>query len=273
MRRQFEFSVDSFQVILDSLLLFYDCAEMPIAECFYPTVVAESVYGDFREAHQHLHNKMIATRNPEEIRGGGLLKYCNLLVKDYQPAKADEIKTLERYMCSRFFIDFPDVQQQRIKLDNYLWNHLVGPDEALKYDFLMILYSVVDESTVCLMGHERRQTLSLIEELACQVFYAEQHAAAAQAAAAQAVPAYHHAPVYEVRISGCQPTVVYSSSGYFYAPVVAPPAAPTAAAATTGPPPCQTPPPTTTATVAPPQSVSNSNCYPCSAACNCGWMA
>ena len=84
MRRQFEFSVDSFQIILDSLLLFYDCTDMPIGENFYPTVVGESVYGDFRQAHSHLHRKMIATRNPEEIRGGGLLKYCNLLVKEYQ---------------------------------------------------------------------------------------------------------------------------------------------------------------------------------------------
>ena len=33
------------------------------------------------------------------------------------------------------------------------------------YDYLMILYQVVDESTVCLMGHERRQTLALIEDL------------------------------------------------------------------------------------------------------------
>nr|CAH0103589.1 unnamed protein product [Daphnia galeata] len=132
MRRQFEFSVDSFQIILDSLVLFYDCAStMPISESFYPTVVAESVYGDFRQAHYHLHHKMIATRNPEEIRGGGLLKYCNLLVKDYRPADPDQIKTFERYMCSRFFIDFPDVGQQRLKLDNYLWNHFVGADEAL----------------------------------------------------------------------------------------------------------------------------------------------
>ncbi len=179
MRRQFEFSVDSFQIILDSLLLFYDCTDSTsssstspspsMGESFYPTVVAESVYGDFRAAHHHLHRRLIATRNPEENRGGGLLKYCNLLVKDYRPADPDQIKTFERYMCSRFFIDFPDVGQQRLKLENYLWNHFVGADEALKYDFLMILYSVVDESTVCLMGHERRQTLSLIEELAYQV--------------------------------------------------------------------------------------------------------
>uniref|UniRef100_A0A0P5ZLC8 polynucleotide adenylyltransferase n=2 Tax=Daphnia magna TaxID=35525 RepID=A0A0P5ZLC8_9CRUS len=296
MRRQFEFSVDSFQIILDSLVLFYDCAStMPISESFYPTVVAESVYGDFRQAHYHLHHKMIATRNPEEIRGGGLLKYCNLLVKDYRPADPDQIKTFERYMCSRFFIDFPDVGQQRLKLDNYLWNHFVGADEALKYDYLMTLYSVVDESTVCLMGHERRQTLSLIQELAYQAYYADQQQQhhqrqmqqQQQQHAANHPASYGHAPVYEVRISGCQPTVVYSSSGgYFYAPAAAPPPPPQ----TSLPPPAttSTPPPATSTTsttsgssttaavtTASPPSVSAATpCYPCSTpcACSCTWM-
>jgi len=50
MRRQFEFSVDSFQINLDSLFVFYDCSEMPMSLTFYPTIVAESVYGDFEEA-------------------------------------------------------------------------------------------------------------------------------------------------------------------------------------------------------------------------------
>lgn len=299
MRRQFEFSVDSFQIILDSLVLFYDCAStMPISESFYPTVVAESVYGDFRQAHYHLHHKMIATRNPEEIRGGGLLKYCNLLVKDYRPADPDQIKTFERYMCSRFFIDFPDVGQQRLKLDNYLWNHFVGADEALKYDYLMTLYSVVDESTVCLMGHERRQTLSLIQELAYQAYYADQQQQhhqrqmqqqqqQQQQHAANHPASYGHAPVYEVRISGCQPTVVYSSSGgYFYAPAAAPPPPPQ----TSLPPPAttSTPPPATSTTsttsgssttaavttTSPPSVSAATPCYPCSTpcACSCTWM-
>lgn len=96
MRRQFEFSVDSFQIILDSLLLFYQCSELPISENFYPTVVGESVYGDYQEALYHLQKKLICTRHPEEIRGGGLLKYCNLLVKNYKPARPDYIKTLQR---------------------------------------------------------------------------------------------------------------------------------------------------------------------------------
>lgn len=200
MRRQFEFSVDSFQIVLDSLLLFYDCSELPISENFYPTVVGESVYGDFQEALYHLQKKLISTRHPEEIRGGGLLKYCNLLVKNYRPARPDYIKTLQRYMCSRFFIDFPDIGQQRAKLENYLWNHFVGPEEeALKHSYLMLLHDVVEESTVCLMGHERRQTLQLIENLAWQVvLYQDQ-----QRMMTQQPP----------------PTLLYTNGGYIY-PVI-----------------------------------------------------
>lgn len=175
MRRQFEFSVDSFQIVLDSLLVFYDCARLPISENFYPTVVGESVYGDFQEALYHLQKKLISTRQPEEIRGGGLLKYCNLLVRGYQPVDSKQIKTLERYMCSRFFIDFPDITTQTVKLEAYLRNHFWGADEeALQYQYLMHLREVVETSTVCLMGHERRQTLLLIQSLAMQVLCREQ---------------------------------------------------------------------------------------------------
>uniref|UniRef100_A0A224XR26 polynucleotide adenylyltransferase n=1 Tax=Panstrongylus lignarius TaxID=156445 RepID=A0A224XR26_9HEMI len=207
MKRPFEFSVDSFQIVLDSLLLFYECSELAISENFYPTVVGESVYGDFQEALYHLHKKLIATRHPEEIRGGGLLKYCNLLVRSYKPADPDRIKILERYMCSRFFIDFPDIGQQRIKLEGYLWNHFVGgpDDELLKYQYLMILHSVVEESTVCLMGHERRQTLCLIEELACTVLCNEQNRYSMQhAAAAAPIPT---------------PPIIFAG-GYYYAPIL-----------------------------------------------------
>ncbi|XP_055614158.1 terminal nucleotidyltransferase 5C [Uranotaenia lowii] len=176
MRRQFEFSVDSFQIVLDSLLMFYDCTEKTmITENFYPSVVGESVYGDFQEALYHLQKKLISTRQPEEIRGGGLLKYCNLLVRNYIPVDPQKIKTLERYMCSRFFIDFPDIDQQKIKLEAYLKNHFSGEaEEHLQYQYLMHLLDVVEQSTVCLMGHERRQTLMLIQSLAMQVLYRDQ---------------------------------------------------------------------------------------------------
>ena len=73
----------------------------------------------------------------------------------------------------RFFIDFPDIRQQQAKLENYLYNHFQASqtEDQLKYEYLMILYQVVDESTVCLMGHERRLTLTLIEDMAFQVSF------------------------------------------------------------------------------------------------------
>ncbi|CAL4094745.1 unnamed protein product, partial [Meganyctiphanes norvegica] len=238
MKRQFEFSVDSFQIVLDSLVLFYDCAEMPISENFYPTVVGESVYADFTEALYHLQKKLIATKNPEEIRGGGLLKYCNLLVKDYEPARPEEIKTLERYMCSRFFIDFPDVSQQQNKLESYLWNHFSGVDEALRYEYLMVLHRVVDESTVCLMGHERRQTLTLIDELACQVFYNEQQRLYAKqqencsSSSSSCTSGSNSSSTYDLHIAP-PPPVIYSN-GYYYAPIVPAPAPPQSYTCTCG---------------------------------------
>ncbi|KAM9729221.1 terminal nucleotidyltransferase 5C-like [Menidia menidia] len=132
-------------------------------------VEAECMFGDFHQAMEHLHRRLIATRNPEEIRGGGLLKYSDLLVRNFRPASETEIKSLERYMCSRFFIDFPDLGEQQRKIEAYLLGHFSGSEEASKYDFLMTLRRVIDESTVCLMGHERRQTLNMITVLALRV--------------------------------------------------------------------------------------------------------
>ncbi|XP_051881105.1 terminal nucleotidyltransferase 5A [Pristis pectinata] len=173
LRRQFEFSVDAFQINLDSLLLFYECSENPMSEHFHPSILGESVYGDFAEALEHLQQRLIATRNPEEIRGGGLLKYCNLLVRGFRAASESEMKAMQRYMCSRFFIDFSDIGEQQRKLESYLQNHFMGLEDR-KYDYLLTLQRVVNESTVCLMGHERRQTLNLITMLALRVL-AEQN--------------------------------------------------------------------------------------------------
>jgi len=126
MKRQYEFSVDSFQIELDSLLSYYELnheKSVSFTKEFYPTVMAESKFGKFDEALFHLNNKLVATLKPEEIRGGGLLKYCNLLLNGYNIADSD-IKNMERYMCSRFFIDFPDANSQQNKLQNYLRTHL-----------------------------------------------------------------------------------------------------------------------------------------------------
>nr|XP_061801146.1 terminal nucleotidyltransferase 5C-like [Nerophis lumbriciformis] len=173
LRRQFEFSVDSFQIILDRMLESY--WENDRKQGRKPswgssvTVEAECTYGDFEQAVEHLRRRLIATHHPEEIRGGGLLKYCELLVRNFRPASETEIKSFERYMCSRFFIDFPDVKEQRRKMEAYLQGHFTGGEEGSKYDYLMTLRRIIDESTVCLMGHERRQTLNMITVLALRI--------------------------------------------------------------------------------------------------------
>ncbi|XP_055020336.1 uncharacterized protein LOC110168095 isoform X2 [Boleophthalmus pectinirostris] len=175
------------------------------------TVEAECMYGDFQQALHHLQNRLIATHHPEEIRGGGLLKYSDLLVRDFRPASDIEIKSLERYMCSRFFIDFPDVSEQQRKIEAYLQCHYIGSDEASKYDYLMTLRRVIDESTVCLMGHERRQTLNMITVLALRVL-GEQNAIPNTANVTcfyQPAP-YMTEPMYNSYfISQAQPPLVY----------------------------------------------------------------
>jgi hypothetical protein len=61
-------------VLLDGSVLSSECgvdtpeSELPSA------VLAECMYGDFHAAALHLKHKLILIPNPEEVRGGGLLK-------------------------------------------------------------------------------------------------------------------------------------------------------------------------------------------------------
>ncbi|KAI6227374.1 hypothetical protein M3Y99_01259700 [Aphelenchoides fujianensis] len=167
MRRQFEFSVDSFQITLDPLLNAENLDDVLTADN-RPKITAESMFGDFQKALRHLNRRYIDTRSPEEIRGGGLLKYCHLLTRGYTATQ--NCREMERYMCSRFFIDFPDINTQEIKLRGYLDNHFGNEDET-KFQYLQILNRVIKESTICLMGHERRQTQFMIERLRQQISY------------------------------------------------------------------------------------------------------
>ncbi|XP_037124895.1 terminal nucleotidyltransferase 5C-like [Syngnathus acus] len=175
------------------------------------TVEAECMYGDFNQAMEHLRHRLIATHHPEEIRGGGLLKYSHLLVRNFRPASETEIKSLEKYMCSRFFIDFSDVKEQQRKIEAYLHCHFTGSEESAKYDYLMTLWRVIDESTVCLMGYERRQTLNMITVLALRVL-GEQNAipnAANVTCFYQPAP-YMSEPIYSSYfIAQAQPSLVY----------------------------------------------------------------
>ncbi|KAI1722362.1 nucleotidyltransferase domain-containing protein [Ditylenchus destructor] len=159
MRRAFEFSVDSFQISLDQLLDNLD-EKGPIIE-------AESMFGNFQQALFHLNHRLIDTRNPEEIRGGGLLKYCFFLARGYRATPI--CRQLEKYMCSRFFIDFSDINEQEMKLRGFFDNHF--GEYQMKLHYLQILHRVIKESTVCLMFHERRQTLAMVDRLKNEISY------------------------------------------------------------------------------------------------------
>ncbi|CAG5110569.1 Oidioi.mRNA.OKI2018_I69.chr2.g4955.t1.cds [Oikopleura dioica] len=168
MRRQFEFSVDSFQITLDSYLTYTSVTDKMDAS-FFPLIEVESVFGSFEEARSHLINRKIVTRSPEEIRGGGLLRYCNLLTRDFTVEEPADVQKLQSIMCSRFFIDFPEIETQTRKIKSYLAAHFNSDDElSLRFNFMLSLQAVVNDSTICLMSQERQEVLNLIMSLAQQ---------------------------------------------------------------------------------------------------------
>ena len=172
-KRQFEFTVDSFQIFLDDYFTYGKCAaESPVSitSTFFPTVHAVSVYGNFEEAMQHLNNRLIHTEAPEEIRGGGLLKYCTLLVNGFKPASKETIEHLEPYMCSRFFIDFPTTAEQHYKIHKCITTRFLSVQQFGKcQQFLDVLFRVISTRARCLMESERQKTISVLLHLIYQV--------------------------------------------------------------------------------------------------------
>jgi terminal nucleotidyltransferase 5A/B len=119
-----------------------------------PNVSVLSNYGNFSEALEHLHQRLIAVKAPEELRGGGLFKYCDLMARGFRPSHQLHMKDLQRYMCSRFFIDFRDTTTQEQVLVKYVTSHF-GRDYDVRYRFLHCLYDVIASNTVSLSGFER----------------------------------------------------------------------------------------------------------------------
>lgn len=73
-------------------------------------------------------------------------------------------------MCSRFFIDYADINEQEYKLVAFLSSHYSN-DDAAKYRYLLQLRLIIERSTICLMAHERNLTLNLISQLATDYYY------------------------------------------------------------------------------------------------------
>ncbi|CAF0952089.1 unnamed protein product, partial [Rotaria sordida] len=192
MKRQFQFSVDSFQILIDPLLDYYEHSlkyqqKSNKKQQYYnheyrssknnrylyrcPNISVECLYGSFDAALTHLNRRQIVTTSPEGIHGGGLLKYCLLLTRGYRPYdNGISSWQLEKLMCSRFFIDFADINEQEYKLLSYLSSHFSNDDSA-KYRYLLQLSTIIERSTVCLMAHERNLTLTLISQLATEYYY------------------------------------------------------------------------------------------------------
>ena len=155
MNRQYQFSTDSFQIILDSYFQLdgLDCIQngtVELKSTFFPTVLASSAYGNYSEAEYHLNNRLIKTKSPEEIRGGGLFKYCLLLAKQYKPYNCEEMESQERTMCTRFFIDFSEPNRQNSELLKYFHSHYAFPLEGAVEGvyFLEHLLTVLRRSAV-----------------------------------------------------------------------------------------------------------------------------
>lgn len=88
-----------------------------------PIVQVYSFYKDLHQALSHLNNKIIATYEPETIRGGGLLKYCDLLARNYKLYDVAIMTHMQRYMCSRFFIDYKTLREQLHVIAQYVSTH------------------------------------------------------------------------------------------------------------------------------------------------------
>ena len=160
MRREYEFTVDSFQIVLDDLICFLTSDNAPEATpSFFPKAQVFSAYGDMEAAVYHLNNRQICTANPEEIRGGGLLKYCYLLASGYQLAEPEDEDRLQQLMCVRFFIDFPSSESQQYKYFKYLSTHSSTTEQCIH--FLNILLNVVSRAR-CIRPFDLQRALGLI---------------------------------------------------------------------------------------------------------------
>ena len=116
MERQYKFSVDSFQITLDPLLSLLDATDskslMQAKLNLIPRIHAISTYGNIFDTFDHLNQRLISTNDPQQIRGGGLLKYCYLRATGFKPVSTGTVDILESSMSTRFVIDFPIAQYQ-----------------------------------------------------------------------------------------------------------------------------------------------------------------
>ena len=166
-RRDYQFSVDSFGITLDPILSMPDATAseslMQVRPDLLPRVHATCLYGSFSDAFRHLNNRLICTRDPEKIRGGGLLKYCYLRAIGYMPDSTIAVERLELRMSVQFFTDFPAPRVQEKTITRYILTHFPTRENLQEaFDFLKYLSDIVSQ---CCAGRHRERSTRLVEQI------------------------------------------------------------------------------------------------------------
>jgi len=146
LKRQYTFSIDSWQIDLSNFLpnskLNNHCAaqtksnrQSALCYCLFP---------DINVAYHDVQKKLIRVVQPEKVRGGCFLRYGGLLYKRYRPASNKGIIEQELVMLRRFLLDFDNQTKQNEELDRYLQSHMGTCTRANKFSYLRLLESIVD---------------------------------------------------------------------------------------------------------------------------------
>ena len=165
--RQYQFSADSFQILLDGGQMdarlqhlcgagANDSTPAP-AKDSTPTYHYRSSYADPAAALQHLSARHIAVSSESDIAhvfGGGLLKYARFLARGWTVAPGVDQHKLQRYMCTRFMMDYPYFQLTRFgvpaqlqRVCDFVEMHLPGHD-SLRPLFFTKLEQIITEAAV-----------------------------------------------------------------------------------------------------------------------------
>ena len=165
--RDYQFSVDSFGIALDPILSMTDGAVrkslVQVGPDLLDRVHAICLYGSLSGALYHLNHRRVWTKDPEEIRGGGLLKYCHLRAIGYLPANPKTVGRLELRMSVKFFTDFPLPIVQERTITCYIKTHFpTWRNLPVAFDFLQSLSHRVMR---CCAGKHQERTLDLVEQI------------------------------------------------------------------------------------------------------------
>lgn len=134
---------------------------------FLPTAKAIVTFDTYERCLSHLNNNIIFIWRPEDIRGGGLLKYCDLTNQCYTLAFKQKLEkeVLECRMVVRFLMDFPNINDQHREIRKYIYAHFPRRTKNVE-SFLRVLLKIIQRSTVQTKDNTIRLILNFIDRAA-----------------------------------------------------------------------------------------------------------